>query len=177
MNPFEQIRRGLFDTWESVAAGWHELWQRAGTALTRFHPAPKGGDDPEKAQLKRDSSPWSLLAAEVAEGDTEIDVRIEIPGMEAKDFEIDVVGDHLVVRGEKRIEREAAHGEYTLLERAYGRFERRVRLPADVDDKAAKATYRRGVLHVRLPKVSGAARKTKIEVAGSEESPRAGDGA
>ncbi|HEX6998653.1 MAG TPA: Hsp20/alpha crystallin family protein [Gammaproteobacteria bacterium] len=164
MNPFEQIKRGLFDTWESVAAGWHELWQRAGAALTRFHPATPPDETPTEARIRRESSPWAILAAEVSETDEAVDVCVEIPGIEPGDFEIDVVGDTLVVRGEKKIERRERHADFSVTERAYGRFERRIRLPAHVDDTAAKASYKRGLLRVHLPKLSKASAKKKIEV-------------
>lgn len=168
MKPFEQITRGLFDTWESLAAGWHELWQRAGGALTRFHRGSAEQGEGEAAELLREASPWGLLPAEIADKDGEIEVRIEAPGMDSKDFEIDVVGDDLLVRGEKRIERETDGRRYTLTERAYGRFERRVRLPARVDPESARAEYKRGVLRVQLPKLGEAARKTKIDVAAGD---------
>ncbi len=164
MNPFEQIKRGLFDTWESVAAGWHELWQRAGTALTRFQPSAPPDETPVEARVRRDSSPWAILAAEVREDEDAVEVCLEVPGMESQDFEIEVVGDQLVVRGEKRIERRERHAEYSLTERAYGRFERRIRLPAAVDDSAATASYKRGLLRVRLPKLVRTSAKQKIRV-------------
>lgn len=164
MNPFEKLGRGIFDTWESVAAGWHELWQRAGSALTRFHPIPHGEDDNEVARVRREASQWGVLAAEVTSDDDGVDVRLEIPGMEPDDFDIEVVDDQLVVRGEKQIEREDRQGSYVLLERAYGRFERRIPLPAPVDDGKASASYKRGVLRIRLPRRPGTAGKRGIKV-------------
>lgn len=165
MNPFEKIGRGLFDTWESVAAGWHELWQRAGNALTRFHPSPPSDDETdEQIELRRNSAQWALLAAEVTETGDRVDVNLEVPGMEAKDFSVDVIGDQLVVRGEKHLERNERRGAYNLMERAYGRFERRIPLPSAVDDSRAEATYKRGVLRIRLPKVAADARRGKIKV-------------
>lgn len=164
MNPFEKIGRGLFDTWESLAAGWHELWQRAGNALTRFHPTPKSDDDADTAQARREVSQWGILAAEVTSDDDGVDVRLEIPGMEPDDFDIEVVDDRLVVRGEKQLEREDRRGRLVLLERAYGRFERRIPLPAAVDEGGAKASYKRGVLRVRLPFKPGTSDKRSIRV-------------
>ena len=164
MNPFQQLKRGLFDTWESVAAGWHELWQRAGTALTRFHPTTPADETPIEARVRRDSSPWAILAAEVREDEDAVEVCLEVPGLEPDDFEIEVIGEQLVVRGEKRIERRDRHAEYSLIERAYGRFERRIPLPAAVDDTAAKASYKRGLLRVKLPKLARSSAKQKIRI-------------
>jgi HSP20 family protein len=164
MNPFERIGRGLFDTWESLAAGWHELWQRAGNALTRFHPTPQPDDSDEQSRVRREASQWGILAAEVSTGGDSIDVMLEVPGMEPEDFDIEVSDGHLIVRGEKRIERERRDGRYVLTERAYGRFERRVALPEPVDNGAANASYKRGVLRITLPKLTRSAPKRGIKV-------------
>jgi HSP20 family protein len=55
----------------------------------------------------------------------------------------------------KKVAREETRGHYYVMERAYGRFERAIKLPARVDDASARARYRRGVLTVSLPKIDG----------------------
>jgi HSP20 family protein len=55
--------------------------------------------------------------------------------------------------------RHLQRGHYDLMQRAYGQFERVLRLPAAVDDEKAEASYKRGVLHLSLPKVETARRK------------------
>lgn len=64
-------------------------------------------------------------------------------------------GDILVVRGEKKLSREETRGHYYVMERAYGRFDRAIKLPAPVDDITARARYRHGVLTVSLPNIAG----------------------
>jgi len=71
--------------------------------------------------------------------------------MEADEFDIQVVDNYLVVRGEKQWQRDDKKGRYHLTECAYGRFERAIPLPKGVDDTQARARYRRGVLTVTLP--------------------------
>ncbi|RMG28981.1 MAG: Hsp20/alpha crystallin family protein, partial [Gammaproteobacteria bacterium] len=93
------------------------------------------------------------LPAEVRESDDRVEVRLEVPGMEAADFDIAVLGNALHVRGVKRVETESVQGRYHVLECAYGEFERVIPLPAEVDEARAQARYRRGVLHLRLPKL------------------------
>ena len=73
-------------------------------------------------------------------------------------------GRYLTVRGEKRLQREERRGRYHVMECAYGGFERAVALPAEVDDGGARASYRRGVLQVVLPKVRSAKAARRIEV-------------
>jgi len=116
----------------------------------------------EEVFLQR-SSRWGLLAADVSESDAEVNVRLEAPGLEADNLDIHVVGNVLVVRGEKKVQRAQTEGRFYVMECAYGSFERAVPLPVEVDESAAKASYRRGVLHIKLPK-KAAARARRIEV-------------
>jgi HSP20 family protein len=155
MSNLQQVREGLTKAWDTITIGWRELRERAGDALTRFN--PRGGRDaspPEQASSVRGAR-WGLLAAEVTDADDMVEVAIEAPGLEPGDFEIEVHDDVLVVRGEKKMSREETRGHYYVTERAYGRFERAIKLPAPVDDITAKARYRHGVLTVSLPKIAG----------------------
>ncbi len=166
MSTLEQIRAGLGRAWETLSDGWQQLYRRAGHALTRFNPVARTGELETSAEQRMQSgSRWALLAAEVHEDDRQLVVRLEAPGMEPGDFEIQVVDNILVVRGEKQVRREQSHGQYHLLECAYGRFERAIPLPAPADESGAKAHYRRGVLTVTLPKQSPS-RARRIEVEG-----------
>ncbi len=93
--------------------------------------------------------PWPQL--EVEDAESEYRVTAELPGMEEKDVEVLVQDDVLILRGEKRFE--AADRARTFSERAYGRFERRITLDG-VDETAARASFRNGVLVVTLPKTA-----------------------
>ena len=153
MSTLDQIHHGFQHAWDSLAEGWHALRQRASHALTRFTPVDTAGEtQTPPGQLIQHASHWSILAAELTETKDHIIVKLEAPGMDPEDFEIDVVDDILVVRGHKHIENEALEGRYYLLERAYGAFERAFRLPAEVDQNQASAQYSRGVLSIALPK-------------------------
>ena len=105
-----------------------------------------------------------MLAGDVYEDEKKVVVRIEIPGMDKKRLDLQVVGDgRLVVSGEKQFERESGDGRYRTFECAYGSFRRSVNLPVPVVAEKVKATYRDGVLRVELPKRSPAKAK-RIEV-------------
>jgi len=164
MSTFAEIGEGLERAWDSIADGWRQLRQRAAHALTRFKPLNREGkiETAEEVFLQR-SSRWGLLAADVSESDTEVNVRLEVPGLEADNFDIHVVGNVLVVRGEKQVQHTQTEGRFHVMECAYGSFERAVPLPVEVDENAAKASYRRGVLHIKLPK-KVVARARRIEV-------------
>jgi HSP20 family protein len=164
MSTVDQLRQGLTRAWETVTEGWRELVERAGDALTRFHPRQSSGEvETHEERIAQRGARWGVLAAEVKVDDDHVEVDIEVPGMEADDFEIQVVDDILVVRGEKRVQRERKEGRFHVMERAYGAFERAVRLPVQVKESEAQARYRRGVLHVSMPR-SDAHRVRRIEV-------------
>jgi HSP20 family protein len=157
MDALEQVRDGLNRAWDTLAEGWRELRDRAADALTRFHvPVAREKVETRDERLARSGARWGFLAAEINDGDDAIEVTLEVPGMEPEDFDVQVKDDMLIVRGEKHVSRDSQQGQYHLMQRAYGRFERALRLPASVDDGKAKARYKRGVLHLSLPKVSAA---------------------
>lgn len=165
MTALREVREGVSRAWDSLAAGWRELRQRAAHALTHFQPLEKRGTFETRAERQaRYGSRWGLLAADVCDDDRQVEVTLEAPGLEPDDFRIEVFGDRLYVRGEKRLERESKHGRFQVMERAYGRFERVIPLPAAVDDSQASASYRRGVLRIVLPKLhAGSTRRVKVE--------------
>lgn len=145
MNTLQSLRSGLDRAWDNIAEGWAELREFASHAVTRFKPT-KAVDQAARGNR------WGLLAAEVSDDRREIKIRIEAPGMEPDDFELEVVNRTLLVSGEKSYENERSEGQYHLTECAYGRFERAIPLPAEVDEDEAQARYRHGVLQVTLPK-------------------------
>jgi HSP20 family protein len=142
------IGRELNRTWESLSDGWRELLSRNGNSLTQFSRSDDDKDS-DTAKMPR----WSLLAGELEETDTDVVARIELPGMEREDCRVRIDGNTLTVSGEKRYERETADSSYHLMERAYGSFERSFLLPRNVDAEQTVATYKNGVLTVRLPKL------------------------
>ncbi len=164
MATFQQLKEGMANAWDTIAEGWRHLFRRAAGAITRFIPH-KGerSDDEESRELRVRSSGWGVLAAEVFDDDDQVVVRLEAPGMEREDFDIEVFDDTLIVRGEKRLSRERTEGRYHIVECAYGSFERAIPLPAEVDADKAVARYSRGVLRIELPKTA-AQRRHRIEV-------------
>jgi HSP20 family protein len=100
---------------------------------------------------------------DVSETDKQIEITTELPGLEAKDVEINFADNVLTVRGEKKAEKEEKDKNYRMVERSYGAFARSIELPANVDPNSIKATIEKGVLKVVVPKPAPANVK-KIEV-------------
>ena len=104
------------------------------------------------------------IAVDVSETDKEVRVKAEVPCMEAKDFDISVHDDVLSIKGERKHESEEKDENYHRIERRYGSFYRSVRLPSEVDANGVSASYKNGVLDIRLPKVeSEPARKIEVK--------------
>lgn len=138
-------------TWENLAEGWRELVSRGNEALTHF---VKSKDEEQKnGSIPLTLPRWSLLAGEVEETDQEILVHIEVPGMEKEDCRITIENNVLYLSGEKHFARERNESIYHIMERAYGAFQRSIPLPHNVDTDKAEASYKNGVMTVRLPKV------------------------
>ena len=150
-----QLRQGQHRVWEHLAEGWRRISERAGDALTCFHQTRQDVEGPG-VLVERYSPRWGLLPAELREEQDALVVRVEMPGMDPEQIDVDVVDEFLVVRGEKRVQREEARGRYHLLECAYGHFERAIPLPMAVDCARTRARYHHGVLTVTLPKVARA---------------------
>jgi len=147
-----QLKQSASEVLDNLADGWRRLWNQARQALTRFTPHRRSSElQLGGSEWLQYTPEWSVLSAEVKETKNEIVVRLEIPGMDADGFDIQVADDYLVIRGEKCWERDEEEAHYHLLERAYGSFERAIPLPKPVDEGHAKAKYKRGVLVVTLP--------------------------
>jgi len=101
----------------------------------------------------------SWPSVEVTEADGALRVTAEVPGLEERDIEVLLDDGVLTLRGEKRSETEDRDRRFS--ERFYGRFERRIPLPFEVERDKVDASFRNGVLTVTLPKSAQAEARTK----------------
>ncbi|NEQ20205.1 MAG: Hsp20/alpha crystallin family protein [Microcoleus sp. SIO2G3] len=93
-----------------------------------------------------------MPAAEMHETPNSIELKLEIPGMEAKNIDIRVTEQAVAVTGERRSETKAEQNGMTRSEFRYGSFQRVIPLPARVQNDQVKADYKNGVLSLSLPK-------------------------
>jgi HSP20 family protein len=113
------------------------------------------------------ASLFGLPPAELKETEKAHILAIELPGLTRQDVDISIDGDSLVVSGQKAEENQDVSATYRVAERRYGRFERALPLPPDVDRTKIEAQFRDGLLKITLPKSSAAAqRKARIEIKG-----------
>ena len=107
---------------------------------------------------------WSP-AVDIYETDENIVLKAEVPGMNKGDISIEVKDNMLVLKGERKFEKEIKEENYHRMERAYGAFQRSFTLPNIVNRDKVSAKYKDGVLEITLPKVQEAKLKqVKVEV-------------
>ncbi len=89
---------------------------------------------------------------DVCETKDDLVLSFDLPGVAEKDVSLSMTGDLLTVKGERGFDRDFKDENIHQIERVYGKFERSVQLPMPVQAEKVKATYRDGVLAVKLPK-------------------------
>ena len=105
------------------------------------------------------------LPLEIYETGDEVKVVAELPGVEEKDVSVELAGNVLTLRGEKKSAEERKDQGYHLAERRYGTFSRALRLPFEVEADKVAAVFRNGVLTVTMPKPAELQQQVKrIEV-------------
>ncbi|MBU6452724.1 MAG: Hsp20/alpha crystallin family protein [Cyanobacteria bacterium REEB67] len=102
---------------------------------------------------------------DVKDGDREIVVTAELPGVDPQDIDVTLRPDGLAIRGEKKAEAEDKGKGYYSMERSYGSFFRLIPMPAEVDKDKVSASFKNGVVKITLPRTAETANnQKKIEV-------------
>ncbi|MGB5633865.1 MAG: Hsp20/alpha crystallin family protein [Waterburya sp.] len=93
-----------------------------------------------------------IPAAELTEKDDALYLKLEVPGMEAKDLDIQVMADRVAISGERKSETKSEENGRTRSEFRYGKFQRVIPLPARIQNTNVTADYKDGILNLTLPK-------------------------
>lgn len=102
---------------------------------------------------------------DVSETDKEITITAEMAGIDEPDVDVTLQDDVLRIHGEKKIERDEKNERFCLTERSCGTFSRSIVLPTEVQQDKIDASFKKGVLTIRLPKVPVEESKAKkIEI-------------
>lgn len=91
-------------------------------------------------------------SADAASTEDVYEINIELPGVSSEDVSVELHGNVLTVKGEKRVEQEKSGKTYYFSERRFGSFHRSFRLPEDVDPRNILADFNDGVLTIKVPK-------------------------
>ena len=132
--PFDTLRREM-DTLFDRYLGWD-----GGRSMAMFEPP-----------------------ADVAETEDAYEVTVDLPGLKADDFNVEIKEGDLWITGQKRDEREEKGWNYHRVERHYGEFRRVIPLATPVDAEKVEAHYKDGVLSIQVPK-SETAKPRRINV-------------
>ncbi len=104
---------------------------------------------------------------DMTDTENEITIMAELAGVDEKDVDITVQDDVLTIRGEKKTEHDEKNHRCCLAERSYGTFSRSIVLPAEIEQDKIEASFKKGILTVRLPKLPVEESKAKkIEIKG-----------
>lgn len=146
---------GSLEPWRAFRGEMDRLFDRfaKGFGLLAFEP------------FSASESDIAMPAVDLTEDDKAYKVTAELPGIDEKDIDVTVSGGLLIVKGEKKQEKEEKNKNYYLSERSYGAFQRAFSLPEGVDEDKIAANFSKGVLTVTLPKSAQAQKaQKKIEV-------------
>ena len=143
-----------------------ERWRQRGLARSPFRELAREMEE----TFGRFFPAWSeerayawMPAVDMVEEKDEIVVKADLPGLDQKDIEVTVHDGTLTIRGERKEEKEEKKDDYYYAERSSGTFMRSLPLPKGVDADKVKATFKKGVLEVHLPKAKDAKGKA-IEI-------------
>ncbi|MDI6719704.1 MAG: Hsp20/alpha crystallin family protein [Methanomicrobiales archaeon] len=134
---FDEIMAEMQRRFDEMMTGLGEFGQQAGRQAGRMLPALRSAE----------------MHVDVREHGDEVMVVADLPGVEREDISIRLLDPrtlHLATRRERTVAQE--EGGYYLRERTYGAMSRTILLPAEVAEEGAQATFRNGVLEVRLKK-------------------------
>jgi HSP20 family protein len=149
-DPFGVLRR--WDPFDEMRSMQHEMDRM----FDRFLGVRGTGD-------VRETGVWTPTIDSFVK-DGKLTIKAEVPGIDAKDLEVTVTDRELVIKGERRAERDEKEKEYTYREISYGSFERHFLLPEGAKTEDLKAKFANGILEIEvavpeLPK----AKKVQIE--------------
>lgn len=102
---------------------------------------------------------------DIYEDDQRLAFKVEVPGIDEKDINVEIENNVLTVRGERKLERDMKEENFRRMERHYGAFSRSFTFPSTVDPEKIEANYSHGVLAIQMPKRAEArAKQIKVNV-------------
>lgn len=124
------------------------------------------GRDLSDAGATEDQKSYSVPAVNVIENPDNFAIEVAAPGLEKKDFHIDLNNNLLTISSEKEFShQEEKEGRFMRREFGYARFKRSFTLPDSVEADKIKAQYKEGVLHITIPKKEEARQKPPRQIA------------
>ena len=132
---------------------WRGAWEGPFALFSEAFPWP---------EMKAPLVSWPAI--DVAEDDKALVIRADVPGLEAKDIAVEIADSVVTVRGSREEEQTQKTANVTRHERRFGRFERTIPLPPNVDAEKIEAKYDKGTLTITVPRLEGEAAPKRVEV-------------
>jgi len=146
-DPFESLHRQVDRLFEEFGRnGWLQ---------------PFGRLELDRPYWRSETQLAAAPAVDVAEKDNEYEITAELPGMDESNIEVKLANGTLTIRGEKSESKEEKKKDYHLSERRYGSFQRSFSVPEGVDAEKIEASFKNGVLSLKLPKTPAAQKAEK----------------
>ena len=117
-------------------------------------------EDPVASNSVVNGNIAKVPAAEISETEDAVHLKLEVPGMEAKDLDVQVTEAVVYISGDRKSETKQETNGKTRSEFYYGKFQRVIPLPARIQNTNVTAEYKDGILNLTLPKT--AAEKNKV---------------
>ena len=143
-DPFSQIRQEIDRVFDAAFSGFGFPSIGFGRELT-----PAAQTD------------WLKPTLDVGASDKEYTISVELPGVDEKDVQLELINDTLKIKGDKKQQKEEKEKNYYRMERSYGSFQRVLSLPEDADQDNIKAVYKNGIMNITIPRK--AAPKTEVK--------------
>jgi HSP20 family protein len=108
----------------------------------------------------------TYFPVDIYEDNESVVLKAELPGIKKENLDIQISADSITLSGQKSHEEKVEERDYFRLERSYGSFTRRFQLPVETQTDKARASFKDGVLEVRIPKsatVTPQTRKLTVE--------------
>ncbi len=141
--PFERFRHEMDRLFDDFAGGF---W---------------GGSPFGPSRRRGETTLAGAPAVDLAETDKGYEITAELPGMDEKNIDVKLANGILSIKGEKQEEKEEKDKNYYRRERSFGSFERSFHVPDNVDAEKIEASFKYGVLSVKLPKTAEAQKGAK----------------
>lgn len=169
----EGERHPMLELQEEMNRTFENFWSRMNRSMPGFARSETGASGPAVPGTGNGGAlgfgfpgpgfPWNgaMPRADVVETEDGVEVTLELPGLDEGDIEVSLTDDVLSVKGEKKVERQDSKKGFYLSERSYGAVHRSIPLPPGVDTEKAEASFRNGVLSVKLPQSEEARSKVR----------------
>jgi HSP20 family protein len=125
------------------------------------------GEATEKERDERKSAIWAP-SVDIKETEKEVIVKADLPGIGMDDIDVSVDENQLIIKGERKFEKEEKEKDYIRVERSYGLFYRSFDIGVPIKADEVKASYSEGVLNITIPKAE-IKKPKKVEIIGTKK--------